>query len=51
MTYIKKKKTNTEFLETKTTISSMKNILEEISIKLDTAEEKMDTSGELAMGT
>lgn len=45
------KKTNTEFLETKTTMSSMKNILEEISIRLDTAKEKMDTSGELAMGT
>lgn len=38
MKYIKK--TDTELLETKTTMSSMKNILEEISSRLDTAEEK-----------
>lgn len=35
----------------KTTMSGMKNILEEISSRLDTAEEKTDAFGEWARGT
>lgn len=45
------KKTNAEPLEMKIAMSGMKNILEEISSLLDTAEEKTGTFGKLVMET
>lgn len=45
------KKANAELPEMKTTMSGMRNILEEICSQLDAAEEKMETFGKLARET